>query len=342
VAFQYVTDLEGPVTLNDNAFELCRDFLPEGEIFFSQVSRYDDYLNDIEKKAHYQAGDTLKLISPFLKAYGVTDRKMKEYSREHLILLPSARETLKKIAQKMPTFIISTSYQAYLEAFCEKVGFPLANVYFTKLNLDHFVIGRSEERWVKDFQNEIVTLPLFDFGSDVKSFEDLPLEAQSTIDRLNKIFWEELSEMQIGRILKEINPVGAREKALALQDCLKKTGGSLSEVFYVVDSITDFQTLKLVKAGGGFSLSFNGNRYAIAGAEVACISSSGRILFELAEAFNDSGKKKVMEIISQGQYSEARRSDVHLEIIDNSNRKKLIKESETFRQKLRGKAGTLG
>ena len=44
-SIQLDTDCEGPLALNDNAFELCRDFLPpEGARFFTQISRYNDFL----------------------------------------------------------------------------------------------------------------------------------------------------------------------------------------------------------------------------------------------------------------------------------------------------------
>ncbi len=72
---QLDTACEGPLALNDNAFELCREFIkPHGDRFFSQVSRYGDYLADMAKKPEYQAGDTLKLILPFLKAHGADQR----------------------------------------------------------------------------------------------------------------------------------------------------------------------------------------------------------------------------------------------------------------------------
>ncbi|RLA85280.1 MAG: energy-converting hydrogenase A, subunit R, partial [Deltaproteobacteria bacterium] len=66
----FVTDCEGPISKNDNAFELCCHFIPEGEKFFSLLSRYDDYLAYVEKREGYKAGDTLRLIVPFLIAFG--------------------------------------------------------------------------------------------------------------------------------------------------------------------------------------------------------------------------------------------------------------------------------
>ena len=68
----FVTDCEGPISKNDNAFEFASSFVPDGGIFFALVSKYDDVLADAIKKPNYKAGDTLRLILPFLKAYGLS------------------------------------------------------------------------------------------------------------------------------------------------------------------------------------------------------------------------------------------------------------------------------
>jgi energy-converting hydrogenase A subunit R len=107
----YLTDCEGPISKNDNAFELGRHFIPDGGAFFAKLSRYDDFLADIEKKPGYKAGDTLRLIAPFLKAYGVTDAAIREFSSEGLLLVPRADEMLRAVSGSMPTYIISTSYR---------------------------------------------------------------------------------------------------------------------------------------------------------------------------------------------------------------------------------------
>jgi energy-converting hydrogenase A subunit R len=75
----FISDCEGPISKNDNAFELTAHYVPNGERLFTVISRYDDVLAEVVKKPGYKAGDTLKLILPFLKAYGVTDRKMQKF-----------------------------------------------------------------------------------------------------------------------------------------------------------------------------------------------------------------------------------------------------------------------
>ena len=63
----FISDCEGPISKNDNAYELTARFVPDGDKLFAVISKYDDVLADVLKKPSYNAGDTLKLILPFLK-----------------------------------------------------------------------------------------------------------------------------------------------------------------------------------------------------------------------------------------------------------------------------------
>jgi len=88
-------DCEGPITKNDNALEISRYFLPEGEKFFSLLSRYDDFLTDIIKRKGYRAGTTLAFIIPFLKAYGATNKIIKvgifSFRQESVLFAPGMK-----------------------------------------------------------------------------------------------------------------------------------------------------------------------------------------------------------------------------------------------------------
>ena len=46
----YITDCEGPLTLNDNAYEIAQHFLKKGGQLFKILSLYDDYLVELIKK----------------------------------------------------------------------------------------------------------------------------------------------------------------------------------------------------------------------------------------------------------------------------------------------------
>ncbi|MBC7097344.1 MAG: hypothetical protein H5T39_06630, partial [Methanobacteriales archaeon] len=152
----FVTDCEGPISLNDNAFELASHFIPDGDKFFAAVSRYDDILAYEIKRPGYNAGDTLKLITPFLKAYNVTNDKIVEFSRENINLVPWARQLLQRIREFMPSYIISTSYKQYIEALCNLINFPLENTYYTSLDIDSHELPEDEREKLFQFKDMIV------------------------------------------------------------------------------------------------------------------------------------------------------------------------------------------
>ncbi|MEE9316170.1 MAG: HAD hydrolase family protein [bacterium] len=329
---QFITDCEGPISKNDNALELATNFLPEGEKFFTQLSRYDDFLA-LTGREGYKAGDTLRLVLPFLKAYGTTDKKIVEYSRKNILLMPGAKETLRFVQERMPSFIVSTSYQPYIQALCEVVEFPLENVYCTEVNIDKYNISKEEIEKLKEFGKEILVYPLI----EVSEINNLSPQTKKAIDRLEEVFWKEIVSMESGKMLEEVNPVGGREKVNAIKDSLKKCNNKPSDAMYVGDSITDREALSFIRENKGLAVSFNGNRYAIEKAEVVCISENTIPISVLADAFSQGGKGKVMELVENWKEKLPL-----LEVVSGNNRERLISLSEKFRKSVRGEAGSLG
>ena len=136
-------DCEGPITLNDNAFEFCKAIIPQGDLFFTKISRFDDYLAEIKRKKGYKAGDTLKLILPFLKLFGADNESLRKFSRKTFVFLPGALEFLKGFIDR-PLYIVSTSYRPYLEALCEVSGFPIERVFCTEVDFSLVQISKAE------------------------------------------------------------------------------------------------------------------------------------------------------------------------------------------------------
>jgi len=355
----FITDCEGPISKNDNAFELASLFVPEGDRFFTLISRYDDFLADIVKKQGYKAGDTLRLILPFLRAYGATNEKMRAYSAKNILLVPGADETLRFVRGFMPSFIVSTSYEHYIAALCDAVRFPKENAYCTRVNIDGYILHESEVRRLRAFREEIVKMPMIEIPKGAQSFEDLSPETQATVKRLDEIFWEEISQMESGRMLREVNPVGGYEKANAVKEIVEKVNARLSAVIYIGDSITDVEPFRLVRNGGGLTVSFNGNQYAIREAEIAVLSHHTVVIAILAEVFKKLDKEQVIHLTDEwdlslleefcnpallerlkGLYPE---KAPWVERITPTNRERLIQESSAFRKAVRGEAiGILG
>jgi len=356
----FVSDCEGPISKNDNAFELTSRFVPDGDKLFTVVSRYDDVLAEVVRKTGYEAGGTIKLILPFLKAYGVTDGKMREFSAEHLVCVPDAGDTLRHVRGLAPAFIVSASYEHYLRALCEVLEFPFENTYCTRICLDKCGIRDEEREELKQIAKEVAKRPLFEVPLDAESLEDLPEAAQNTMRWLDEVFWERISGMEVGRIYCEVKPVGGGEKAEAIKDIVHELGVAAADVMYVGDSITDEEAFRLVERKGGLTVSFNGNQYAVRNAEVAVLSENSVVIAIIADAFLRLGKLEAVRLLENWNKEALEKSRVNkalinrlfklypnrlpkAEVITGMNMEALEEESGRFRNMVRGEAvGRLG
>jgi len=353
----YATDCEGPVSKNDNAYELCERFLPEGFAFFERVSRYDDYLADLVHKPGYRPGNTLRLILPFLRAYGVSDGDVEEFSRDTLLLMPGARETLEFFSARMPTYIISTSYRPYIRALCRTLGFPESRTYSTEVAFGRYEVPKGEKALLEGLLKEVVRMPLLQLPPEAKGPEGLDPISREVASRLDEIFWEELPRKSCWRMAEEVRPVGGEEKAEALKAALEREGVSPEGAIYVGDSITDVEAFRWLRSEGGLTISFNGNRYALREAEVACISSNAITLAAVGEAFRRGGKEGVWELMEHWSPNALADLELSSELVEallsgpppklarisEENRESLTAESERARKEIRGEVvGRLG
>ncbi|MDD4810309.1 MAG: hypothetical protein PHY53_03920 [Methanobacterium formicicum] len=334
-----VSDCEGPISANDNAFELAGHFIEDGERFFQIVSQYDDILADEIKRPGYNAGSTLKLILPFLKAYGATNQNMKDFSQENVLLIPGARATLGLLQFIMPTYIVSTSYEPYIRALCDLTNFSFNQCYCTRLDLDSHPLGNADQEKLRQFRLSIVDNPDF--------------------ENLERIFWEELPEMEIYSLVEEVNPVGGEAKKEAVLDIMEKRSFQASDLMYVGDSITDVQPLNFAKENGGIALSFNGNEFALDNASIAAISDNTVITSVIADLFNRYDLKVVQDFalsfekdpekavqehpLNPQLASKLVETNTRLEMVTENNREELKEESSKFRKRVRGESiGGLG
>jgi energy-converting hydrogenase A subunit R len=356
----FVSDCEGPISKNDNAFEIAATFIPDGDKLFTILSKYDDVLADVIRRPGYSAGDTLKLILPFLKAYDVTDEQIQEFSTRNLVLIRESKETLQHIQSMTKAFIVSTSYEQYIRALCHTLDFPFENTYCTKLKLNKYPIKDSDKSKLRERTKEIVGMPLINITEPASTIHEFDSEDQKNIKRLDEIFWNDIALNCCNTLFSEVTPIGGPQKATAIKDAVTKAGVSLKDVMYVGDSITDVEAFKLVKKNGGLTISFNGNRYAIDAAEIAVISESSTAIAAIADVFIRNGKLQTFNLAKEWTRESLEGSIINeklltwffgiypriapkVEIITPKNRDVLIYESSEFRKKMRGEAvGKLG
>jgi energy-converting hydrogenase A subunit R len=353
---QLITDCEGPLALNDNAFELCRDFItPQGDRFFRQVSCYSDYLAKVAKRPDL-SGNTLKFILPFLRAYGLTNARLADYAGKTAALMPGAEEAFKFLhTREFPIFAVSTSFRQFAEAVGLKLGFDRDHNFATELDLDRYKLATTEAEELKHVVGEIAGAPAIELTPDAESIADLPGSAQEATAMLDRIFGERLPVMEIGAILKEVNPLGGPEKAQAVTDILAKVGLGLSDTIYVGANSTDVQAFEAVRTGGGLAISFNGDHHAVAAAEVVMVSDSDWSLALVTAIFQLWGKEGVLEVAAPETRNKSRSLVLPEEVIEpimmglnghmvniylskSGDRAKIAKESEAMGAKLRGAA----
>jgi energy-converting hydrogenase A subunit R len=355
----FVSDCEGPISKNDNAYELAADFIPNGDRFFCNVSKYDDVLADVFNKPGYTAGSTLQLILPFLKAYGATDRQMEKMSADSIMLIAGTQAALKHIGLIAERYIVSTSYEHYIKALCKAVGFPYENTYCTKVSLDKVAITTQERDILREVSQEISQMPLITIPVNAKSLTDFSSNDQALIKRLDEIFWSKIPRTSVGDFFSNVVTVGGEQKAKSVCDVVKHLKVPFNSVMYVGDSITDVEALRLVKENGGLAVSFNGNSYAVKNADVAVVSENNLVTAVIADIFYRFGREETLKTVKSWsqdaleavgvdlellkQVFKSSKAGTKVQIVTGENMNSIVTESSEFRKEVRGVAiGRLG
>ncbi len=293
----FVTDCEGPLSRNDNALEIAERFIPAGDELFARLSRYDDFLADVEQRPGYNAGDTLRLLPPFLLAYEVSDEEVEQFSAENVLLVPGVLKLIDELTPLLPAYVISTSYTPYLRALCDVTRFPFEHVRCTDVTLDARRMPQGEKEWLREQALAILARPVIDIPEGATSMADLSPRDQRTVGELNQLFWYAMEGLESGRMLDEVRPIGGGAKLTELLEVAAENETTLANVMYVGDSITDVPALNAVRDEGGVALSFNGNAYALAAAEFAAASADVAPTIDLAKSFARGGREAVIDAV---------------------------------------------
>ena len=275
----FITDCEGPLTLNDNAFEMCAHFIENGDELFKILSLYDDYLADVVKKEGYKVGNTLKFILPFFVLENLKNQDLIDFSKNNIYAIRDSKFLLKYLKEAMNSYIVSTSYGQYIEALSNYMEFPFENTYYTKVDMDSLSLNDEESAKVAEYKNQILDNP-----------EDYEL--------FDEIFFKEIPKMGIYEKIKEIDVVGGLGKKLVIDDIIEKDHIDVNEMLYIGDSITDVEPLQFARKNNGISISFNGNEYPLKVAEIAIVSPSAAATAVIANVYADNDRNKVLQFIN--------------------------------------------
>ena len=277
-------DLEGPLSPQDNAYELMK-LTPNGDHVFEVISRYDDLLT-LEGREDYEPGDTLALIVPFLISHHIPEAAITELAQK-AALVNGARELIFGLNSRgWGVFCISTGYEQFAGYICHRVGITAENLACTSFPLDQFHSSLTEDDLAPVAQLEQHILALEPMVNDPEIKE-----------KLDHFFWHQLVGTNLGAVMERVKPMGGSRKVTALQRFAAAHDQPLNEIIVIGDSITDFKMLKAVAEAGGLAIAFNANEYALPYAAMGLASTDISDLAPALRSWEEGGKEAVEAMV---------------------------------------------
>ncbi len=278
-------DLEGPLVVQDNAYELMKLF-PGGDKIFEVISRYDDLLT-LEGRPDYEPGDTLALIAPFLVYHGIVEDHISALARGATLVNGAERLTFKLSVAGWKVFCISTSYQQYARHIAHRLNIFSQNVACTPFPIDELqrLVSREDFHYIEHLEAELLAQ---------QSVDDAWIKK-----RLDRFYWQDIQKTSLARIMEKVKPVGGARKVQALKRFAENHRQPLSAWVVVGDSITDFKMLQTVDQAGGLAIAFNANQYALPYATMGLASTHLDDLLPVLEAWSKGGRPAVETVVRQ-------------------------------------------
>jgi energy-converting hydrogenase A subunit R len=322
-------DMEGPLSIQDNAYELMRLF-PNGGDIFEVISRYDDLLAT-EGREGYEPGDTLALIVPFLIHHGIAEEDISGLA-EVAAIVEGAKELIASL-KHWQVFCISTSYEQYANRIMQRVGIATEKLACTRFPIDRYrsLASKEDLTMMAEMEQEILAL---------KAGDDKRIK-----QRLDRFFWEELPKTSLGLAIGEVKPMGGRRKAAALRRFARARGQFPEQVVVIGDSITDARMLETVNRAGGLAIAFNANEYSLPYATMGLASSNIGDLKIALDAWEEGGKEAVRQAIRQWDRERREQKGGEVEFLwleGTDDLEKAIQIHKRIRRMVRQEAGRLG
>ena len=323
-------DLEGPLSPQDNAYELMKLF-PNGDKIFEVISRYDDLLT-LEEREDYEPGDTLALIVPFLILHNISGDNITELAAK--AGLTDGAEKLISWLQSSgwKVFCISTSYEQYATHITQKLDIYAHNVACTAFPLDKLraTLSPEEKELMQKAEDDILTMKPVDDDDKIKQ-------------SLDKFFWEQLPATELGQAIKEVKPVGGRRKVAALNKFADKYDEPLSNWVVIGDSITDFRMLQALEEAKGLAIAFNANEYALPYATMSLASTHISDLQAALEAWHKKKRGWTERVVKYKEKWRGKEDNFYFHwLAGRKDIDDIIEVHKQMRRLVREEAGNLG
>ncbi|MCQ2053007.1 MAG: hypothetical protein MJZ03_03630 [archaeon] len=345
---QLILDCDGVFTCNNYVKNLCTKMIRNGGKFFDVISRYEDLTTfALREEKPVQA---VKIITPFLKAFGVTDHYAYNFAKKDLKVMSGARTTMGYLQNLLPTFITTDSYEHHVMAICDSLNVPMEMVTCSKIVFDSDCTNKQENKRLRELSNKIASLKIPDINYSFTGLEYLHNDDVKIVDTMNKIV-EEIIEMETWSFFEDVFSVNVNEKVCTMMEIKKKTSIEFENTVFIGSDVDDYRSLDIINNDGGLAISFNGSEYAVRGCNVAVVSSNTIVLDVLVGEFYNEGIQAVADIINnwnKDYLKSCKCSDRNLmdrmleifpaklpivKIVDDYNVDAIARDSEMYRKK---------
>ena len=128
----FITDCEGPLTLNDNAFELAESFILKMVENYLKFSVCMMIICGYCQKGKLQGRQYIEVDFTFLCCENLKNKDLVDFSKNHIYSVSDSKFLLNYLQKAMNTYIVSTSYGQYIEAVSNYMDLPFENTFYTK------------------------------------------------------------------------------------------------------------------------------------------------------------------------------------------------------------------
>jgi len=323
-------DLEGPLSPQDNAYELMKLF-PNGDKIFEVISRYDDLLT-LEEREDYEPGDTLALIVPFLILHNISEADIASLAVKATLTGGAADLVYQLQSNGWKTFCISTTYEQYAFHITQKLGIYSHNVACTLFPLDksRITLCKEDAELLQQAEKDILAL-------------HPPTDDERIKQSLDYFFWQKLPATELGTTISEVKPVGGRRKVAALNRFAEAHNQPLSKWVVVGDSITDSRMLQAVEEAGGLAIAFNANEYALPYSTMSLASTFISDLSEVLQAWQKGQRKGIEKTVREKEKTGGAGDRGYFHWLSGrENIDEVIEIHKRIRRLVREEAGKLG
>jgi len=347
---QFVCSSTGFLQLNNSSRDLCERFIDHGDKLYDLISRYDYVVSYILNRPDIRSGNVTRYISPFLKAFGVTDFGAMDHCRKKLNPMPEAKRVMKHLMDTLPTFVSTSSFEHNVIGLCSELDIPSVIVDRSDVSFDDFNMDKQEARSIREIANSFTSLRMPGQKYELDAMVELDRDEIDLVVALDKVFCDQYRDLFTSGTIKQFRSVGADSKAHFLLDLRQRTSIDFDGTAYVGGDMTDILALDSIKNRGGLALSFNGCDFAVRNSNIAVMSRDCTVAAVLVQEFYNEGIEAVFDLVESWDRKTLEKKDFpdpylmrtmlgsnpkklpEVYIVKKDNADEIAKKSEKFRK----------